>query len=424
MSDKKIIEAALSNNSIGNVYNAASKGTSATDIEIISAAVPQLILKGKAIRAFTLATIDSPNRRDWMAENYALFLTKGLTNSDRTKMVNAAFKPKSPLAASNVSALAKSAGRVGRLGFSFPIWRFVSQGYGADKKALLEHFGMERLRRDNDVRDESLPFSNPQRDEFGSGFFWQQGQISIEYRRAYIACSIHNPMRPVTLVVRNSSHFFGRDRMPDAAYISFGFKNPDQIKNLTLDDLTGERTNFAPLQNIFHMPAIPSQKARLDSLRDVLDVLDEFDNRLSLWLGSIGPVPSDCNHWIHAGTNKAGGLPQLVDFMEEIFDKAKAKNSPNAPLHLGRIDKDLPAWNPLEALPLDENLLEQLKFYVAANKGKISAPNADYMKNSKHVLLSGPHGDLPLGPKHSAQVAAVNNDVAALRKFINTPKRN
>jgi hypothetical protein len=395
-----IITADILDTAIQEIFNAATQPNGGDDaIKMISAAVPQIVLKGKAQQAFELAVADSPNRRDWMAENFALFMTKGLSQEQRAHMISSAFPFKNSLSAADTSALAKSSARIGRLGFSFPIWRFVSQGFGNDKKALLEHFGMQRLRRDNDVRDEDLPFSNPQRDEWGAGFFWNKGQISIEYRRAYIACSIHNPMRPVTIVIRNSSHFYGRDRMPDAAYISFGFKNPDQIQNLTLNDLIGEKSNFAPLQDILKMPAIPSQKARLNSLRDVLDTLDEFDNRLSHWLGTDGPMPNNCNHSISMGTSARGGLPQLIEFMKENLDKAKARGNESAPIFLSHIDAALPAWNPLNPAVLDDNFLNKLAEIA-------NGQQTQNMKNKKLVLLSSPNGDFPLGPKYSAELAA------------------
>lgn len=395
----------ISNTDLISAFQAAMTPQTPEDVKHISAVAPQLILDGKACAAFFLATAPTKNRANWMAENLALFNTKGLSQKQRSDMIHATFPSKRPISAANISSLARSAARVGRIGFSFPIWRFVSQGFGEDKKALLEHYGMQRLRRDNDIRDASLPFSNPQRDEWGSGFFWSVGHVSIEYRRAYVACSIHDPMRPVTLVIRNSSYFYGRDRMPEAAYISFAYKTPAQLKKLTLEDLTSARSNFAPIQNILHMPAIPSNKARLDSLRDVLNTLDEFDNRLSLWLGSIGKMPKNHDVWIDAGTPKNGGLPLLLEFMKETLQNSRERGSDKAPLYLGRIHKDRPAWAPIETMPLNESMVQQLQDYLKANKGKSVQPDSAYMKDSRHVLLSGAHGDFPLGPKYSAEIA-------------------
>lgn len=226
--------------------------------------------------------------------------------------------------------------RIGRLCFSFPRWRFLTQGQAGG--SLVEHFGMTRLARPTDLRDASLP--DPARDEFGVGFFMQQGGFYIEYRRAYLLCA--DLGAGAALIVRNSSYFFGRDRLPEAVYACFSGVNETMLRDLTLADVAGW-TAWPSLT--------PAQKAAVEAL---VARLLAFDDGLHQWL-------------------LTGGLSHTQDFLRARL--AAGRGMP----YIGWVATDMPPWFPTRAEALSEEAIANLANAQAAG----------------FTLLSGPAGDLP-----------------------------
>jgi NH3-dependent NAD+ synthetase len=122
--------------------------------------------------------------------------------------------------------------RMRHLGATFPVWRFPAARVNGT--SLLEEWGMTRLVRANDLRDASLP--DPARDEFGAGYVWhdEMGETYVELRRAYFLCTFYGKS-PVTVVVRNNSAWFGWDRLPERAYVSFTPMTVVDLQALTLE---------------------------------------------------------------------------------------------------------------------------------------------------------------------------------------------
>lgn len=226
--------------------------------------------------------------------------------------------------------------RLGRLCFSFPRWRFLTQG--AAGGSLVEHFGMTRLARPTDLRDASLP--DPARDEFGVGFIKRQGDFYIEYRRAYLLCADFTAGAAV--LIRNSSYFFGRDRLPQAVYARFGGVEEAALLALAPQDIAA----WQPWQSLG-----PEQKALVDELTKRLV---RFDAALHAWLLDQG-LP-DTQAFLRAKLAAGRGMP-----------------------YLGQVTEDMPPWFPAEALALSEEAIAALA--TAKPQG--------------FTLLSGPSGDLP-----------------------------
>lgn len=159
---------------------------------------------------------------------------------------------------------------LGDFGFSFPEWRFPCQSFG-DRGSLLERAGYTKLHRPTDVLDALLP--DPARDLFGVGFkecvhgtinekpvFWY-----VELRRAYMVVS--NPV--VTVIVRNSSAYFGRDRLPHCAYVSFEPFEEAELESLCPADFDGNR-KLLPIRDLL---AHPSEIASDERVKRVAQAL-------------------------------------------------------------------------------------------------------------------------------------------------------
>lgn len=127
-------------------------------------------------------------------------------------------------------------------GYSFSTWRFPSMS--VDEKSLLEDFGFTRLSRPTD-RYPDPTLSKPDRDMFGPGFMKTDGIRYFELRRAYLLVSWPVRDARVTLVVRNNSTYFGRDRLPGAVLISMKSFTVSELQDLTSDDFA---KHFKPLE--------------------------------------------------------------------------------------------------------------------------------------------------------------------------------
>lgn len=356
------------------------------DVKDISKAVPRIIDNKDALAAHMLVTTLSDNRDEWLPEALMLMGVEDKTQAQKNGMVHAVFGSEKFIAQDKVDNLLDLSARFGTLGFSFPTWRFVSQGFGEDKKAMLEHFGMERLKRDTDVRDSSLPFSNPERDEFGAGFKWKKDNVRIEYRRSYIAASLLDEDAPVTVIVRNNSHFYGRDRLPHPVLISYEAMDDQTLDNLSATDFENEG-KFIPWQNVVSAKNELTLGERLGPIEDALGYFEGFDATLSLWLSGDY------------------GLKHFKEFAKEQWAKQQEKGSDTPPLYVGFIKDGMPPWKPSGILAIKEEFMDMLDcddFPMVVEQ--MLSPGR------KMVLLSGNKGDFPVIEKAPAVGAAEANN--------------
>ncbi|HEY8963723.1 MAG TPA: hypothetical protein VIN59_04585, partial [Alphaproteobacteria bacterium] len=235
----------------------------------IAREAPRIILQGDAQAAQDIVCTQFGDRDARLPENLVLFNTPYLDQSRIVPMVDAIFAGADKVFVT-YPHLARASARIGRYGFSFPQWRYLAQNF--NEKSILEKYGMKRLRRDNDVRDASLP--DPQRDEFGPGFVWQSGGWYVEYRRAYVLAANEE----AALLIRNNSYFFGRDRLPNAAYVAQGRFSPEELQAFDLPDLE----KFTRWQDVLSNPSLVQQAQK------ILDYLDIFEMRMTQWMMGSG----------------------------------------------------------------------------------------------------------------------------------------
>ncbi len=362
------------------------------DVKDISAIVPDIIKSGNANAASDLVCSPAKDQQSWLAEAFSLFNTPGLRISQRRSMCEKIFAAKDT-SVPEVVRLSKCTGRIGDYGFSFPRLRFVCQHSG-NAPALVESFGMQRQVRDSDVRNAALAPSDPKRDELGTGFSWHDDKHYVEYRRSYIVCSDLSKETPATIVIRNNSHFFGRDRLPSAAYISTQLLTPDELKNLTPDMLENSG-RFTKWQDVAKVPPGQTLDMPLRRTEKLLTYLDDFEAGLNSWFKSNGPTPrKNAAGPDHSAASDTGGLGALVHFLDQ-----KAAGTPpgigKPPLFLGSMHTHSAPWFPKSSIALTPAIVDQLKEHLARKETDI-IPDI-LSPGHELVLMSGKNGDYPVG---------------------------
>ena len=304
----------------------------------LTSQIADIVGRADARAAYNAVSNLPARQEETLPEALALFNTPTLDDTQKAKMLKRIFgRAVTPIAADMCAA-------IGRYAFSFPQWRFVAQPVNG--VSLLEHFGMKKVKRANDLLDAALP--DPQRDLYGTGYIYQSDTHYIEYRRAYIAISDYKN----TIVIRNSSYFFGRDRLPATAYFSDVPTNVDALVRLDADTLECSGA-FKRIQDI------TDKEATLK----LLGALDQFDNKLSRWLLTEGRARTSA-YLTAKLENPKGGLP-----------------------YLGLVNPRMPQWHPQNVTALTA---ESLK---AFSEKRIYGKPAEMQK---FILLSGKDGDLPV----------------------------
>lgn len=372
----------------------AEKACNASDPTAITRMTPVIIEDGNADAAHRLLTATPSNKPAWRAETYALLGTRGMTPLQRRESVESVLgRMPSQCADSHIAALADISSRIGQYGFSFPAKRFIAMGFG-NGPSLIERAGFRRLVRDNDVRNSELPKSDPARDDFGTGFVWHDDDWYIEQRRAYFIVSRLSAENPVTLLVRNSSPYFGRDRLAEPVYVSFEPHTPETLQNLTRADIE----IFTPWHNL----AVGIRPENLERLQDALDFADQADLKFGQWLRSRGiPKFKAGNHSLASLFNQKGGSHELHAFLKFAFMNHISQDRQGSPVYLAALPKGAAPWRPDPALPVNVDFLSHLNIYNRG--GTIHHPvlrtlfrQALVTPIRQLVLLSSPQGDYPV----------------------------
>ncbi len=355
------------------------------DPTVISHLLPDLMRANDKVRLYKLAALYKKGKEAWLPEMLTLLNTRSFSLVEKKRFLKRIFGREISdfIQGKKIGAMmADSCARIGRIGFSFPQWRFVSQGF--NQASLLERYGYTKLNRDTDVRDEALPKSNPARDEYGTGFVDHDGEWTVEYRRAYILCSRQSEDNQATVIIRNNSYFFGRDRLPQPAYISTERFSQDDLKNLGKDDFESGR--FVPLQDFLKGDVELTTKIKI--LSELLDHFDKADSDLSKWL------------------SKGQGLRDLIGFADFSLERM-AKGNDKPPFYLAVVDNRNPPWFPSRTLPISPETVQSMRDF-ADGKGSYRYGHSLHSifsharyDQTKMVLLSGPTGDLPVKPGFS-----------------------
>lgn len=268
----------------------------------------------------------------------------------------------------SITNVVKLLGDIGTIGFSFPLWRHMAVPLGPANKeipatTLFESVHAIRLRRSTDkFAQEQL--SAGTLDNLGAGYYFAPSTFSdglvkptyLEYRRAYIA--IGTPDLGL-LLVRNSSHFFGRDRLKEPSYYSQTLGGEREVKKLEIHQIE----NFM---------SITGENIRLLLDHANSEQLDKLHRLARLFL-SVDKVVTDQIFTEHL-------RPALM----QLGARSKAS------IWLAAIEPAMPPWYPLEVIALD-SAPESIETFISSNQ----------VQQRRLVLMSGQNGDLPFVPTSS-----------------------
>ncbi len=356
--------------------------TQATNEEInakdLAARLPAILKSRNTQEAFdTISNYRAGD--DWLPEAMML-LNAGKFSRPQREHVTKTLVPNVPLHKLDGSTrfpdhICQLFGMVGRIGFSFPEWRFLAQGFG-NQGSLMERYGMERLKRPSDVLDPSLPPGHPDRDYYGTGFALEKDNLYIEYRRAYILCS--DLKKEMTIVIRNNSFFFGRDRLPEPAYISDSKHTLEELQNFD-ETSFAKGKSFMPLQYDFdHFSG--NTYALGTRSRKIIDLIEDFD-----WQNEL------MANWIFGKEGK----PHLKEFMDHMLTRQKAAGKATPPFYICRYDKESAPWVIQASVPASRNTLDGLDEFKFTTSW------------CRFGLLSSASGDFPVKPVAQADLAGI-----------------
>lgn len=314
----------------------------------LAALVPAIVCRNDRASVTKIATGLTNRQHNALPELLALFNVCGGA-SDKSKLLHAVF---APLPSVQLHTLQMACARIGAIGFSFPKWRYLTQGF--DGSSLIERFGMIKNKRKTDIRDAALP--DPHRDELGIGFTHVQGNWYIEYRRSYILCANMSDYDPSVVLIRNSSYFYGRDRLREPVYVSWRRHTPKFLHDLDANVIAAE---FEPLTSLSKPDLDLPAWRKLLRLARALDHLESFDKRLNVWLFG-------------------DGAPELADFLQ-----SRSARTP----FIAAVKTGMPPWFVRGAVPGIARA-DELRTMAAAKQS-----------HETLILTTGRRGDFAVKPR-------------------------
>lgn len=328
--------------------------------------LPAVILHLDREKALEIVSDLDSGTTSSMAEAFMLLNTGSLTQEDWRSMAASIFRGVGW--SKEIRLATYIAARLGTLAFSFPKWRFPAQSFGGDP-SLLERFGMTRLERPTDIVDPRGGKSSP--DLYGRGFAYLEGSIYVELRRAYIVASNRMGRTPATIVVRNSSFFFGRDRLEHPAYVCWEPLSVSEVEALTPSDFS-PGSLLEPWHKAFPRAFEKDPCEGLFAVCDLLARVARLEREFERWLRRGGP-PLRRDY-----RTSPDGREHLLELIESL-------SRSGIPLFLGEIKADYPPWHPIAvASPSAE--------------GSHLFLNPPMPGKTVLALLSGKSGDVPLAP--------------------------
>lgn len=342
-----------------------------SDEREMAALLPDVILRADRAKALELVVGLDGETTGSISEAFMLLNTDGLTQQDWRRMAAAIFRTAGW--SKEIRLATYIAARMGTLSFSFPKWRFPAQSPNG-RPSLLEAFGMTRLERTTDV---VVPRpGEPPLDLFGRGFAFLEGPAYVELRRAYVVASNRMGRRAATIVVRNSSFFFGRDRLEHPAYVSWEPLSVSEVEALApADFLPGGR--FEPWHRAFPGSHDDDVCEGLFAVGDLMSRVARLERNFEHWLRR-GGAPLRRDH-----RTSPDGREHLVEVVNKI-------TSSGTPVFLGEIRSDYPPWHPVAVALAGTGPADALLFPSTTNRNRLA-------------LLSGVSGDVPLSPSSVGQ---------------------
>lgn len=301
----------------------------------------------RAPHEYNPVIFDQPHAKTWMPE--AMVALPRLPAFEQGQHLRLMFGMAAGLDNAFAGDLIRCCQLAASLGFSFPVWRFLSMGLG--EQPLLEQMGMQRLRRDTDTLDASL--KDPHRDLYGPGFVHEDDELYIEYRRAYVA--VHLKAEDFSLLVRNNSPYFGRDRLPSPVLYASGL-SVEALKNLSPRNLA-QGGVWTPFERVISDRSETGTARTLALVHKALDSAFAFDARVSEWL-SAPQNNAALNAFL---ARRDAAMPQ--------------------PLYAGLIDAYAPPWHPKGVIEITHGV----------DPSMMPSPQ----DGARTVLLNSPTGDRP-----------------------------
>jgi hypothetical protein len=284
--------------------------------------------------------------------------------------------------------------RVGAVAFSFPEWRFLSQPLSnkgdGHVQTLLECAGMRRLVRDSDLRGETTPEDPPSLStphDFGRGFEYTDGAYRFELRRAYVLLSPRDGSSATTLLVRNSSPYFGRNRLQHAAYVSVRALDDHELRGLSRADIE-DGSWFVPLEEL-----LTNQTTDRQLLTSCLARMESLSKAFLGWNVTLGgrffslDAPTMGQQLVPEELR--GAMCALLRSM------LQGQTAPSAALVL--LPKEGPTFPALAALPVTHELVESLSVHGEALESEEYERFCHIARTAecRCALLSSPRGDWP-----------------------------
>ncbi len=212
-------------------------------------------------------------------------------------------------------------------GLGFSSWRFPAMSAGG--QSLLELYGFRKLERATDhYPDPAL--KDPDRDLYGTGFVLSDDETYFELRRAYILVASYVNGVQVTLVIRNSSPYFGYNRLSDPVLVS-----TSKLKFSDLEELT-------PSQFARHFVSLDWLVAHAEPWRDVIS-LEDLVSYLSDQVAYLRLFEAGFDEWLDRE-----GRPELLAFLARL--SAQGRHLP----YVGLVDVGQPQWFPSNVEPLKD----------------------------------------------------------------------
>lgn len=332
----------------------------------VTRAVMRIVTQPDPRAAFALAAA-LPKTAAFFPEAAMLLNTPGLDDTQRRAMAQAQDAEEAMINA-----------RLGMLGFSFPRWRFTAQGMGGP--SLLEQFGMTRLARTSDRFDPAAP-PTPQNDRLGTGFVTHGSNGTFELRRSYILCADRTAEDGISIVIRNNSWFFGRDRLPAPVYVAWRGLKREELEAVDERTLTGPGPWQAWPAALEDRDGTPP---RAEKLRRIAGALDHIDDCLY-----------SMDSWLHIPEGRAA----LADTIATACARQQAQGKDTPPFYLTALPAAEAPWQPQASVAATAAIASALRGRNAQEQDELKDLFSRLAQPGMRLeLLSGPAGDFPAAP--------------------------
>jgi len=263
----------------------------------------------------------------------------------------------------------KNWSEIGFWTYAFKLWKYDARQGANGQKSLLERYGFTKLKR--------LPTDD---ERYGPGFILTPSRHKdlrlhphtlIEFRRGYVLAT--HPQHG-TVVIRNSSPVYGRDRMLHPAYYSRKALSVKELEQFHLKDVQHvEQSSLSRKQRVWQWA-----KAKVSVSSSFYPIMTtpslyknpRFNADLSVLLSELSRLKSHYTQWkmdIHRyqddrfSGHKAEGFTHIVDVVRQLAQKRRTEGKPDEPVaELAFYHPKLPPFHAYATYSLDRAGLKGL----------------------------------------------------------------